>query len=592
MAIRRWLQITLFATTLLAARAHALLLDTTFGVGGRVSALGDQGVGVVLEPGAGRILVLSEGFYEPAYLARYLPDGTADLSFGTDGRVQVDNDSPFGVSDHVEDIMIALARQPLDGKLLVVGYETIPSGVDWIFKTFLRRYDAGGSLDIAFGSGGTVTLDQPEYPRAVVVLPDGRIAVAGHDFGYPGTIVRLLSDGTPDPAFGSGGVVVTGTAPGSGNLLPAALLVVGADTLVAGGTDDHTSFVLARYASDGTIDGTFGVGGFVSTRPPDVVGALEVDTLVGQADGKILAIGSAPQGTGSEFRASWVVARYQANGTGDASYGSAGALVGAPIRMPPHTAAVLDGDGLVVAAGSLSARLTADGVLDPGFAPCVVAFDPSMGTLGAPGNVASVGIARQDDGKLLIAGMAEANIRINRYVPGLPTCMPASPRGSKLLARGPHTGGPSIKWSWRSNATVTQSDFGSPINDNGKDGYTVCLLDATSPSGWRGSILSEPKSCEVPRLEDGCWTAIRTGYHLKERRAGRGPLDIFLRAGDAKHGRIIVKGSRDATAPVAPPPYTSPVVMRIERSGSPFCWDATFSAAAHDDATRFLATSD
>jgi hypothetical protein len=82
----------------------------------------------------------------------------------------------------------------------------------------LLVHAAPGDLDPTFGVGGKVIgplFVSPESFRAIdqVIQPDGRIVIVGFstlDTWYTLTTVRLQTDGTLDPTFGSGGVV---TAP-------------------------------------------------------------------------------------------------------------------------------------------------------------------------------------------------------------------------------------------------------------------------------------------------------------------------------------------------------------------------------------------
>ena len=64
-----------------------------------------------------------------------------------------------------------------------------------------------------------------------------------------------------------------------------------------------SDFGLARYAANGTIDTTFGNGGFVST--PFGSSEAFANTVLIQTDGKIVAVGNSNNGT--------TVARYLAN---------------------------------------------------------------------------------------------------------------------------------------------------------------------------------------------------------------------------------------------------------------------------------------
>lgn len=139
----------------------------------------------------------------------------------------------------------------------------IPRG-NSLFRTVIRRYDADGNLDTAFGSGGEVVTAQPEAPLSAAIQSDGSILVGGRSrngsSGYPAAMARVLTDGTPDPAFGTGGIVVTGAGPGAGSLIPYALVLVAGDDIVAGGGDgtslyNDNHFVLARYHhTDGSIE--------------------------------------------------------------------------------------------------------------------------------------------------------------------------------------------------------------------------------------------------------------------------------------------------------------------------------------------------
>src|SRR3990172_3480045 len=89
--------------------------------------------------------------------------GDLDRSFGSGGTV---------ISDFGGFSAASLALQP-DGKMVVAG----GSGFDFA----LARYNADGSLDAGFGSGGMVTTDFGDWDgaHAVAIQADGKIVVAG-----------------------------------------------------------------------------------------------------------------------------------------------------------------------------------------------------------------------------------------------------------------------------------------------------------------------------------------------------------------------------------------------------------------------------
>src|SRR5262249_39502506 len=160
-----------------------------------------------------------------------------------------------------------------------------------------------------------------------------------------------------------------------------------------------------------------------------------------------------------------------------------------------HVHAVLDGDGVVVTSGWVSARIDAAGVLDPTYSPCVFAVDRTViGPAGLP--YSGRAIARQDDGKLVIAGGDGHYLSMLRHTRDNATCMPAAPAGSTIFARsmnGEVT--PRLKWKWKSSAPVALADFGNPFYEDEGDSYATCLLDATSAPSLRGTVFAGPFGC-------------------------------------------------------------------------------------------------
>jgi uncharacterized delta-60 repeat protein len=142
-------------------------------------------------------------------------------------------------------------------------------------------------------------------------------------------------------------------------------IVVVGDT----GAFGHSRGFAARYRSDGTLDPTFAGAGFVKIAEGAYVSfarAVAVD-----AQGRILvAGGSNPHAYYGEM----LVARYDSNGTLDASFGSAGSVL-IPFGTPYSNAwaILVDAAQRIVVAGRSGgdafaiARLLPDGGLDPSF---------------------------------------------------------------------------------------------------------------------------------------------------------------------------------------------------------------------------------
>jgi uncharacterized delta-60 repeat protein len=180
--------------------------------------------------------------YTAMTLARYLPNGRLDQTFGSDGVVSTPIGAGFsGASD--------VALQP-DGRIVATG------NTDNDFA--VARYEPDGSLDTTFGDhGSTTTQTGPSsYATAVALEADGSIVVAGSaDETF--ALTRYHSDGELDPRFGYGGVA-TNTIGLHGGASAMAIQPDGR-ILVGGWASDETTtrFVLVRYlvTSPTTIDG-------------------------------------------------------------------------------------------------------------------------------------------------------------------------------------------------------------------------------------------------------------------------------------------------------------------------------------------------
>jgi uncharacterized delta-60 repeat protein len=283
-------------------------LDPTFGAGGIVTTLvGDgnsEALGVALQPD-GKIVAGGDAIdsnVNRSALVRYLPDGSLDTSFGTDGIVL---DTQAG-----ENGFAGIALQP-DGKILGVGQLSGMVPYNDLAATPLTRFDSDGTLDPSFGSGGMS--DAPTGQAAALALqPDGKIVVVG-ERANAFAVTRVDPDGTADPSFGSDGTVTTPMGPGSND--PSAVVIQpDAKIVVVGGSQG--GFTVARYNPDGSLDANFGSGGIVTTLSSDSQGPDWVDAAASsvalQPDGKIDVAGRSDWGgqTGDELS----LARYSVTG--------------------------------------------------------------------------------------------------------------------------------------------------------------------------------------------------------------------------------------------------------------------------------------
>ena len=236
-------------------------LDPTFGVGGKVVIDFDDTsnyVRSIVQQPDGKLVAAGS-----RDLARFELDGALDAGFGTGGHVAL----PI----YVEAVVV----QP-DGGIVVAGRGSFAA---------LARVDATGQLDPGFGSGGIVTGDSRAI-RDLAMQPDGKLVTVEQGTLDPGTgtLRRYDADGSLDVSFGSGGVVPVVPEP---DAYLTGVVVTGTGIVTIGERDGAERAVLiTRHRSDGAIDTTFGARGVVRDFP-DMNEAGDFKVFV-QPDGKLV----------------------------------------------------------------------------------------------------------------------------------------------------------------------------------------------------------------------------------------------------------------------------------------------------------------
>lgn len=232
-----------------------------------------------------------------------------------------------------------------------------------------------GSTETDWGTNGYTYIDVGEDVRMYCILRagDGSYYAAGeyYDGSWPvdpdGILVHLLSDGTPDPAFGTAGVVIReeigiifGIAPWGGDRL----LFVGGSGL----NDSHAWMM--RCHTDGSLDTTFGTGGIVGDSALSI-NLWDVDVM---DDGSIVGAGMWDQGIGVSQSMFVLV---DSLGVPVPTFGINGTLAGDPIASGGKATGVVAAGTSFYAAGVTTvssttmdgylAKVRNDGTLDPGF---------------------------------------------------------------------------------------------------------------------------------------------------------------------------------------------------------------------------------
>jgi uncharacterized delta-60 repeat protein len=226
----------------------------------------------------------------------------------------------------------------------------------------LARLNTNGTLDTTFGSGGVFSVSPKNAELvdgffAVAIQSDGKIVAAAA--GLIGVqVVRVLSNGTLDTTFGTGGLTTSITAFGGIGGGGLALQSNGDIVVVAGSLNPS---VMARYTTSGKLDTTFGSGGQVNLQ-------YGTPTQVAiQSNGKIL-VTSGLSGKLVLFPLPNAVAgsitRYNSNGTVDTTFGAAGTAA----TVASASALILQSNGEILVGGGITSKVNAPGVAnDVGF---------------------------------------------------------------------------------------------------------------------------------------------------------------------------------------------------------------------------------
>lgn len=246
-----------------------------------------------------------------------------DTTFNSSGKLLRD-----GFRAGVQDIAV----QP-DNKIVFVG---TCSTINDSYNVCVGRLNEDGSADATFGinSGQYAGFALTRIPGArtnstwqangLAIQNDGKIVVAGSSSFGASTIdivvLRYNSDGTPDTAFGTNGVVRT--VSGENNLSSKVLIQPDGKIVLVGNnkqSDTANQQLIIRYNSDGTLDQTFSGDGLLQINIPD--NNTYGSDIALQADGKILTGGGVRTIVGSPNPAtSSMLIRLNQDGTFDTTF--------------------------------------------------------------------------------------------------------------------------------------------------------------------------------------------------------------------------------------------------------------------------------
>ncbi len=236
-------------------------------------------------------------------LARYLPDGQIDVSFGNNGKVLTN------FRNGEQECMQAMSLQD-DGKILACGY-TFETNSEIV----IARYTSKGQPDSSFNSTGyfflSLTPSSYQAANTIIGLPDGKILVGGVysntaiNGNFQSILLRLNNDGSIDKSFGINGKASTSSSETFVDLKRRPdnkILALGFKSIV-------------RYTEDGVPDISFGTANGETSIP----GTTSLRSMQVLEDGSIIVTGLASN--------DFVVYKLNKNGIQDNNFGINGQLI-------------------------------------------------------------------------------------------------------------------------------------------------------------------------------------------------------------------------------------------------------------------------
>ena len=382
-------------------------VDLTFGNLGVTAPDNDASAVAIVAEGDGKILLLDQT--QAGYnLLRFNTDGTLDATFGDQGKVT----ATLGPGTAVSALGVLS-----DGSIEVAGQ----ASTNQQSSLEVARFNYNGTPDTTFGNSGLAQFTLGDGTASslnfaaqdMVIDASGDVVVDGTS-GNALAVVRLNAAGNLDDSFGSNGMVTAtlGGAAQAGGLA----LQPGGQIVVTGFVGNNLAVV--RYNGDGSLDTTFGNGGFVSTcrcrgrpwlaRMWPLAPAMERSWWL-----QTPSPASNPKWSPGAGTDQFLLFRFNADGSPDAGFGQQGEVsssseyyVYSADQQIGHSVAVQeDGEILVTGdsyfSGTFVSRYAADGSLDPTFGN---GGGVSLSTdWGNTGLAIAPALAIQGDGQLVVA---------------------------------------------------------------------------------------------------------------------------------------------------------------------------------------------
>jgi len=331
-------------------------LDSTFGSGGLTATLLNDSVGVPSDVDVNGITLQSDGkivvcgsifgsgnFYE-IFVARFLLNGTIDGTFGSGGYTLITKTDfttafPTISWNSCQALSVQIDSSSGNDNIVICGHANCNVALTNKDRIILARLLPNGNVDGTFGTNGLVqkTTINNEYAWSLEVSNTGNCYTCGYQqttlIPNPDNkfiITKFDNTGSPDPFFGTSGLVVVP------NFFPSSLdgahsIIIQQDgQIVAAGTSIKSTgeecFAVCRLdPTSGALDASFGSGGKVITDLSSLNPIIYLNgySIKQQPDGKLVLGGywRTPFTPSFNQEESFALIRYNTNGSIDSTFG-------------------------------------------------------------------------------------------------------------------------------------------------------------------------------------------------------------------------------------------------------------------------------
>ncbi|MBK8562668.1 MAG: T9SS type A sorting domain-containing protein [Saprospiraceae bacterium] len=430
-------------------------IDQNFGENGYVTAnLGSNGSQFTqfVAQSDGKLLAFGYHYFGEIKLVRYLSNGQLDTGFGADGVATANEETTSTVAGGLTP----------DGKIVVAFTKSDPNGI--LGSTLIvARFKSDGELDAGFGTNGMLNLASLGTVRglseAIHTLSNGDFIVIGLGVEGQKQIIatKVKANGTLDNGFGTDGKLSLGTSHDM-SLVKSARQVNNRIVIASSGWD-HTAFNLHQIFDNGVRDPSFGSDGFKEMLLQNY---LTVGGICTYPSGQIAVAISEPGSTVLTIK------KFKTNGTNDSSFGGDGSSTIHLSESATASGIALQLDGKLLIGGMAGlgegedfvvGRFNADGTPDASFGNDGIAkhLDPAH-------NHCSTNMLMQPDGKLLLGGFTQGTglSSMVRYLTG---AVNGTSEGVKAvsdlgISPNPVTGAAAaVNFTLKENTTVTFEVF-------------------------------------------------------------------------------------------------------------------------------------